>query len=86
MKEADQIGLEPFVGCFLACDFGQSRNAVALQAAVARRALSGIVTCRAERQPSTESKVCLRKATTLASSSLLRNVDLGVFGPSAHRL
>src|ERR1700733_4473364 len=40
-----------------------------------------MVGCRAYRQSSSGSRVCLRKATTTASSSPDRTVDLGAFGP-----
>src|ERR1700729_4402556 len=40
-----------------------------------------MVGCRAYRQSSSGSKVCLRNATTTASSSADRTVDLGSFGP-----
>ncbi len=39
------------------------------------------VGCRAYRQSSSGNKVCLRKATTTASSSADRTVDLGSLGP-----
>ena len=37
--------------------------------------------CRAYRQSSSGSRVCLRKATMSASSSLVKTVDMGTFGP-----
>src|SRR5277367_352605 len=40
-----------------------------------------MVGCRAYRQSSSGSSVCLRKATTTASSSTDRAVDLGFLGP-----
>src|SRR5277367_6502377 len=40
-----------------------------------------MVGCRAYRQSSSGSKVCLRKATTTASSSTDRTVDRGSLGP-----
>ena len=41
----------------------------------------GIEGCSAYRQSSSGSKVCLRKATTTASSSIVSTVEEGVFGP-----
>ena len=40
-----------------------------------------MVGCGAYRQSSSGSKVCLRNATTMASSSADRTVDMGSFGP-----
>src|ERR1700683_3556941 len=40
-----------------------------------------MVGCRAYRQSSSGSSVCLRNATTTASSSADRTVDLGCLGP-----
>jgi hypothetical protein len=84
VKEADGIALELFLGCFLAFDFGQPGDAVALQAAVERRAsqawdcgLQGIET------------VVERKQGVLAESDddcLLEPSILALSAPSAHRL
>lgn len=48
-----------------------------------RRGMEG---CRAYKKSSSGSKVRRRKATIIASSSLLRTVDLGSFGPVFNRL
>jgi hypothetical protein len=41
----------------------------------------GIVACNEYRQSSSGNSVCLRKATMIASSSPVRTVDFGSFGP-----
>ena len=82
MEIADRIGLEFAFGAGLAFDLGQPGDPVALQTPVKRRAgqmrdggLQGIEAVVGG------SKACLRKATTTASSSADRTVDLGSLGP-----
>ena len=82
MKVADRIGLEFAFGGGFAFDLRQPGDLVALQTPVKGRARQmrdrGL---QGKRQASSGSKVCLRNATTTASSSADRTVDLGCLGP-----
>ena len=82
MEIADRIGLEFAFGGGFAFDLRQPGDPVALRhRGRDERVRCGMVGCRAYRQSSSGNKVCLRKATTTASSSTDRTVDLGSFGP-----
>ena len=82
VKIADRIGLELLLGGLVAFDLRQPGDAVALQAAMQRRTrkmrdrrLQGVEAI-VERQQGVP-----RKATMIASSSTVRTVDFGAFGP-----
>ena len=83
MKIADRVGLEFPLGGGLAFNLRQSQFRVFASTDEAMSASGGwgMVGCRAYRQSSSGSKVCLRNATTTASSSADGTVDLGSFGP-----
>jgi hypothetical protein len=81
VEEADRVGLEFFLGCFFAFDFEQPGDAVALQTAVERRA-GQMRDCGLQSvETVVERKQGLFPESDDASSSLLRTVDLGAFGP-----
>src|SRR6516164_2244687 len=71
MEVADRIGLELPFGGFVAPRFRQATDPMALEAPMQGRSRE----VRNGRQSSSGSRVCLRKATMSASSSLLRTVD-----------
>jgi hypothetical protein len=77
-----KLGLEFAFGRGFAFDLRQPGDPVALQTPVkgrARQMRDGGL--QSGRQSSSGSKVCLRKATTTASFSADRTVDLGCLGP-----
>ena len=85
VEETDRIALELGLGGLVTLDLRQAADAVApwrrKQRCNDERVRCGIVACKAQRQSSSGSRVCLRKATTTASSSSDRTVEPGSFGP-----
>ena len=80
-KIVERIDLKFAFGGGFAFDLGQPEDPMALQTPVKGRAGQMRDGGRAYRQSSSGSKVWLRKATTMASSSTDRTVDLGSLGP-----
>jgi hypothetical protein len=83
MEIVDRIGLELALRRSFAFDLRQARDPVALKASIKGRARQ-MRDCRLKRVEAVverQQRVCLRKATTTASSSTVRTVDRGSFGP-----
>ena len=82
VEEADRVSFELLLRRLAPLDIWQLADAVALkQRCREDRVRCGMVGCSAYRQSSSGNRVCRRKATMIASSSIERTVDFGSFGP-----